>query len=344
MKLLDILLLPFAVLYGAVMRFRNYLYDRDIKKSFSFDTCVLSVGNLSVGGTGKTPMTEYLIRLLSDKYQLTTLSRGYGRKTRGFRLADVGSSARTIGDEPYQYFRKFDDIHVAVGEERALAIPFILAEVPETAIILMDDAFQHRSVLPDFQIMVSDYGRPFYNDHILPAGRLREPRSGARRADAIVISKCPQDLSSAKCEEVIRKTGTYAPDVPVYFTSIAYDEPVCVQGKESVPANVILVTGIANPTPLVTHLKDKLNIAEHLVYPDHHLFTDSDIRLIVSKLKESGTSLLTTEKDLMRLMDPDTWPQLSDVQVFYVPIRVRFLHEEEKFKVQLLNVVEAKCS
>lgn len=319
------------------------MYDREIKKSFSFDTCVLSVGNLSLGGTGKTPMTEYLIRLLSDEYPITTLSRGYGRKTRGFLLADVTSSASTIGDEPYQYFRKFPDIRVAVGEERAVAIPFILAEVPDTAIILMDDAFQHRAVLPDFQLMVSDYNRPFYADHVVPAGRLREPRTGAHRADAIIISKCPNELSKEEREAVIQEAAVYAPGVPVYFTEITYDDTVAVLGDQQKPSRVILVTGIANPAPLVDHLTGKVEMLEHLVFPDHHSFSDSDIRLIIKKLKQSGAALLTTEKDLMRLMEPGTWEHFSDRVVFYVPIRVRFLHGEEKFKSQLLNVVEAKC-
>lgn len=344
MKVLDRLLLPFAFVYGSVMRFRNWLYDRDIRKSVSFDRCLISVGNLSAGGAGKTPMTEYLIRLFRNDYKVATLSRGYGRKTRGFRLAGDEDSARTIGDEPYQYFLKFPDIRVAVGEERAVAVPFILAEAPETEVILLDDAFQHRAVTPDFQVLVSDYARLFTRDHLLPAGRLREPRTGAARADVIVVSKCPSDLTQSESERITREVQAYASDIPVYFTTIDYKEPVNATGIPSENNKRLLVTGIARPEPLVASLSAQYELTGHMVYPDHHNFTRRDIMHIQEQAHSDNAAVITTEKDMMRLMEPGLRELLEDVPVFYVPIQVRFLFEEGKFRTQLLKAAEAAGS
>jgi tetraacyldisaccharide 4'-kinase len=198
MPVLRILLLPVAWLYEGITRLRNWLYDKGYKKSTSFPLPVISVGNLTVGGTGKTPHVEYLVRLLKDQRQLVTLSRGYGRQTKGFLIADEQANAATIGDEPMQFYQKFGhQIKVAVGEKRVPAIEQILRLYPKTEIILLDDAFQHRAVRPCFSILLSDYHRPFYTDFVLPAGRLRESRKGAGRADAVIFSKCPQNLSAA---------------------------------------------------------------------------------------------------------------------------------------------------
>ncbi len=344
MTLLEFILLPFAWLYALIMRFRNWLYDRDIRRSFSFETCVIGVGNLSVGGAGKTPMTEYLIRLLQDDYRLCTLSRGYGRKTRGFRMADENDSAKTLGDEPYQYFRKFERIRVAVGEERAVAIPFILAEAPDTDLILLDDAFQHRAVQPDFQILVTEFGRPFTRDRVMPSGRLREPKGGARRANAIVVSKCPEALTTQEMDGLKQEIGAYAPGIPVYFSSIHYEVPVCVTRPSLPEAEIVLVTGIANPAPLVTHLNHSHQVGEHMAFADHHAFSKDDIRNITGRLEQNNGALYTTEKDLMRLMEPPHWQILSKYPVYYLPIKVRFLQDEQKFNGQVLKVAEAGCS
>ncbi len=331
-------------MYGGIMQFRNYLYDRDLRKSFHFDSCVISVGNLSVGGSGKTPMTEYLIRMFSKKYEVSTLSRGYGRKTRGFRMARENDSAGTIGDEPFQYFTKFSDIHVAVGERRALAIPFILAEEPGTDIILMDDAYQHRSVLPDFQILVTEFSRPFYNDHVMPSGRLREKRKGARRADAIVITKCPDELDVSIQAQMRKETGRYAPGVPLYFTAINYGLPVAASGVFKKNQPLVMVTGIADPAPLASHLQKQYEVREHLQFPDHHSFSKSDIEKISKRLGSNNAALVTTEKDLMRLRESGIWEELNSFTILYVPIEVRFLHDRDKFDAELLKVAESRCS
>ena len=192
MILLRILLFPFSWLYYLITQIRNRLYDRGLKPSVKFELPVICVGNLTVGGTGKTPMIEHLIRLLQNRFKVATLSRGYGRATKGIRIAGPSENASTIGDEPFQFYTKFGKrITVAVGEERALAIPTILQECSDTQIILLDDGFQHRKVSPGFSILLTDYHRPFYNDFLLPSGRLRESRWGAERADVIVVTKCP---------------------------------------------------------------------------------------------------------------------------------------------------------
>ena len=199
MKLLRWLFFPVSILYGLAMRFRNHLYDIGKKPQVEFDRVVISVGNLSMGGTGKTPMVEYLIRLLKADYKLATLSRGYRRKTRGYRMANAEDNAITIGDEPFQYYRKFgNEISVCVGEERVIAIPSAIMENEDIELFLLDDAYQHRKVARDFNILLSDYNQPFYTDYILPTGDLREPRKGAKRADCVIVTKCPDALKRAR--------------------------------------------------------------------------------------------------------------------------------------------------
>ncbi|MEL7146090.1 MAG: tetraacyldisaccharide 4'-kinase, partial [Bacteroidota bacterium] len=222
MKIFKWLLFPFAVLYDLITRLRNHLYNIEYYKSFEFQTNVISVGNLTVGGTGKTPMIEYLIRLLRDQYGLATLSRGYGRKTRGFLQGDFDQTkVHDIGDEPFQYLLKFHDkVGIFVGEERAWAIPGILMERPGTEVILLDDAYQHRTVLPSLSILMTRYDRLFSADFLMPMGRLREARKGASRADAVVVSKCPFNFDEKAIIEDIRKY--IAPSIPVFFTSVAY--------------------------------------------------------------------------------------------------------------------------
>ncbi|NJL11929.1 MAG: tetraacyldisaccharide 4'-kinase [Microscillaceae bacterium] len=228
MKLLwRMLMYPLTFLYCTITSIRNYLYDRGYWKSFSFDLPVISVGNLTVGGTGKTPHIEYLIRFLQAQYELSTLSRGYGRKSRGFRLAQPHDNAQSLGDEPFQLYQKFGTrIGVAVGEDRVAAIPHLLQERPQTQIVLLDDAFQHRPIAPQLNILLTDYGRLFYQDFPFPSGRLRESRRGARRADVIIVSKCSASLSEAEKTRIQENIGAYArKDVPVFFTTIAYESP-----------------------------------------------------------------------------------------------------------------------
>jgi tetraacyldisaccharide 4'-kinase len=220
--LLRILLFPITIIYWMVTALRNHLFDINYSRSFQFEPHVINIGNLSVGGSGKTPTVEYLIRLLKDKYVLATLSRGYRRTTKGFRLADQNDNYLSIGDEPFQYYSKFGhQVSVAVGEDRALAIPSILLERDNTQVILLDDAYQHRTVKPDLNILLTEFKKPFTSDYVLPSGRLRESRNGARRADIVLVTKCPEYVDASVQERLAQEIRKYSgPEVPVFFTRI----------------------------------------------------------------------------------------------------------------------------
>ena len=279
-----------------------------------------------MGGTGKTPAVEYLIRLLRPDHQIVTLSRGYGRRTSGFRIASDTDNASTIGDEPYQFFTKFPDIHVSVGEERAVAIPHILSGLPDTSVILLDDAFQHRAVKPAFSILLTTFARPFYSDFVLPCGRLREARAGAGRADAIVVTKCPQSLSEAEMNDISAHVNPYAAGVPVFFSTIRYGTEVPVIRPLQ---RVILVTGIANATDLLNYVASSYQLVKHMEFADHYRFGGTDISKIVKQAKELDAVVLTTEKDYMRLRDSSfSW---EGVSLHFLPIEMNFLKDGAKF-------------
>jgi tetraacyldisaccharide 4'-kinase len=338
--MLKILLFPFSVLYDIVTRVRNHLYDRGLKPSVRFDLPVIGVGNLSVGGTGKTPMIEYLVRLLMPDYNVATLSRGYGRKTQGFLVANEKESAETIGDEPFQYYKKFSPrVYVAVGEERALAIPLMLQDSDELDVILMDDAFQHRKVRPSLQILLTDYARPFYQDLLLPAGRLRESSGGASRADLIVVSKCPSDLSDDRFMEMEKGIRAIA-EKPVFFSKIIYGNPVPFQ-RTNAPCGekILLITGIADARPLVDHIKRSYSLAAHVDYSDHHQYTAKDMQAILEKAKTDGLSVVTTEKDMVKMDVQEFSALLEQIPFFYIPITVQFLKHEAEFNEIILNHV-----
>ncbi|MBL3655307.1 tetraacyldisaccharide 4'-kinase [Fulvivirga sediminis] len=338
MSFLTVLLYPFAVLYDAITRVRNYMYNIGYKTSFLFEANVISVGNLSVGGTGKTPMVEYLIRLLTQK-RLVTLSRGYGRKTKGFLVAGKDDSAATIGDEPFQIYNKFKDIHVTVGEERAMAIPFILAEFPDTEVILLDDAFQHRPVKPSLSILLTDYNRPFYNDYLLPAGRLRENRKGADRADIIVVTKCPDEIDYEGYENEIRK---YNNDALIAFSTVAYGKPMRWNGaEENAEGEVLLVSGIANPAGLRKYVSEKYKLVDEIIYQDHYKYRAFDLDKIVEAFKQvKGESkfILTTEKDFVKLK-PLLVAKGIDIPLFYLPIETTFVKGGRAFDETVLNSI-----
>jgi tetraacyldisaccharide 4'-kinase len=334
-----ILLYPFAVLYDLITRVRNYLYNTGRRGSIQFDANVISVGNLTIGGTGKTPHIEYLIRILKNHYKVATLSRGYGRKTKGFRLADENSSASSLGDEPFQYYKKFGkEIAVAVGEERALAIPSILMEKEETQVILLDDAYQHRSVRPLLNILLSDYNKPFYEDFLLPAGRLRESRRGANRADLIVVSKCPNNLSQPQQLEITKAVSKYTKsNTPVFFTGIKYGLPIDFSDKQytTIGRKIVLVTGLANAKPLVEYVKQNYTLSKHFEYPDHFDYKSTDVMSICSAFnilnKQNDHILMTSEKDMVKLINPMFKDIISRVPFFYLPIEIYFLKDREKF-------------
>lgn len=351
MKSWQLLLYPLTALYAAITDLRNYFYDHNYRKSFAFETILINVGNITVGGTGKTPHVEYLIRLLKDHYQLATLSRGYGRQTKGFILANPQSTAEQIGDEPLQFYHKFaPQIQVAVGEERALAIPSILLEYPDTQIIILDDAYQHRPVRPNFNILLTDYHRLFYQDYPFPSGLLRESRKGAKRADAVIVTKCPHNLPTDEQSQMETNIRRYTQaETPIFFTSIRYASPdlaAFTQAQAETPnfqSSVLLFSGIAQSQPLENYVAEAFNLAEVMRFPDHHRYTPKDIQAIKDKFKtlpSPSKILLTTEKDYMRLRAPDLQLLLQDTPLFFLPIEVYFLNKGESFNQIIRNLIE----
>jgi tetraacyldisaccharide 4'-kinase len=338
MSILTPLLFPFAVLYDAVTTIRNRLYETGVRPSARFEIPVVGVGNLSVGGTGKTPMIEYLIRLFGDEYRVATLSRGYGRKTRGMRIATPRDNAETIGDEPFQFYRKFKDkVAVAVGEERAFAIPYILSEHPDINLILLDDAFQHRRVKPGFQILLTDYNNLFVDDFLLPAGRLRESKRGAARADAIVVTKCPPaigDDEMISIESSIRRYSSRA----VFFSRIGYGHLLPVtEVAPYKPEKVILVSGIANTVPLEAYIARNYELVRHFSFADHHRYSKADIDAICEAAATTGAVVVTTEKDMVK-MNTETFRSAS-VYLHYLPIEIEFLKDGKEFDELVINAV-----
>lgn len=311
------LLLPFAILYGLGVRLRHFLYDRGWLSSKRYSFPILCVGNLAVGGTGKTPMVEYLVRLLGQE-QVAILSRGYRRKTRGFVLADDSATAMTLGDEPYQYHRKFPRATVAVCESRQEGIERLL-ENPHFKYIILDDAFQHRKVQAGTNLLLTSYDKLYTQDFLLPVGSLRDIRSRARKAQIIIVTKCPE-LTQAEQEKIIQQLKPL-PSQKVYFTSIAYSDRVYSHEdsqalKDFIATPFTLVTGIANPTPLVDFLEKQGASFEHLAYSDHHHFSNRELEL----LRQKGR-ILTTEKDYVRLEGA-----LSTL--YYLPIETQFLNDQ----------------
>jgi len=306
MKLLRIISFPFIPIYYLVTWLRNKCYDAGIFSSKSYDLPIVCVGNLSVGGTGKTPMVEYLIRLLKNDNKLAILSRGYKRKSKGFVLADNTASAETIGDEPMQFFSKFEDITVAVDADRQHGISELLKTNVEA--IVLDDAYQHRKVKAGLHILLTTYANPYFEDYVLPTGNLREPRHGAKRADIIVVTKCPDDISDSDKGKIIKKIKPLK-DQDVFFSSVSYGEiPAEIKKQNS----FALVTGIANPKPLLDYLKSERLNFEHLQFNDHHAFSASEIELL-----KGNACILTTEKDYMRLKS-----HLDNNKLFFLPIEI----------------------
>ncbi|MEP3839010.1 MAG: tetraacyldisaccharide 4'-kinase [Algibacter sp.] len=314
MNIIRKLLLPIVPIYFMVTWLRNKLYDLGIKKSKSYKFPVICVGNLSAGGTGKTPMIEYLIRLLKDDFKVATLSRGYKRKTDGFQLANTTSTADTIGDEPFQFYTKFkDSVIVAVDANRQTGIENLQKKKPN--VILLDDAYQHRKVTPGFSVLLTTYANPFYKDIVLPTGNLREPRSGANRADVIVVTKCPKGLSLNEKSNLVKRIRPEKHQ-HVFFSTIDYSNTVIATDKTERIENLspfTLVTGIANATPLVNYLNAKNLNFEHLNFKDHYNFTLNDIENL-----EQKDVIVTTEKDYMRLKQFESLKP----KLFYLPITV----------------------
>ena len=322
-------LLPFALLYGLVVTIRNKLFDWGVLPSADFDLPVIGVGNLSAGGTGKTPHIEYLIRLLGDDYPLAVLSRGYKRRTHGFALVRADSTTAAVGDEPLQIKRKFPDVVVAVNERRRRGIARIMKEHPEVRVILLDDAFQHRYVKPGLNLLLTEYYFPFFRNFLLPCGTLREPKSQVKRADALIVTKTPPVFSPLDRRAILQSLKPFRIK-SVMFSSLAYSDWVPLQaGKKAVRQNrvktIFLFTGIANTSALEEHLKPQCQELIVTKFPDHHAFRGGDLRKLRKRYEENlsrSKVLITTEKDYMRLQDPRLLKLLSGLPAFYIPVEV----------------------
>jgi tetraacyldisaccharide 4'-kinase len=353
-KFLRIIAFPFSFLYGVFISIRNQLFDIGLLPSHEFEIPVISVGNLSVGGTGKTPHIEYLIRLLRPEFYIATLSRGYGRKTNGFIIADTQSTAADIGDEPLQFKRKYNTVRVAVDARRVNGIRELQKNYPSLQAILLDDAFQHRSVKPGLSIVLTDYSKLYVNDFVLPTGTLREFKSGIIRADIIIITKCPVILLPIERKRLLGEIKPL-PHQHVYFSYIKYGDFQPLNGEQKNPFpkefyfernySIVLLTGIANTSPLDYYLKDKIKNIHRCTYPDHHRFTKKDIedvKKIFNNIAASNKIILTTEKDAMRLKGSEYTEALKDLPVFYIPIEIDF-HDKEKeqFNEQIIHYVRA---
>ena len=345
MPFLRILLFPLAALYRLITDFRNHLYDIGNRPSIEFDRIIVSVGNLTVGGTGKTPMVELLIKLLKPHFKVGVLSRGYKRKTRGFLLAGDDANAENLGDEPMQYHAKFGDkVAVAVGEERALAISEMLLHQPALRVILLDDAYQHRRVKPHLNILLSDYNRPFYKDHVMPLGWLREARKHADRADVIVVTKCPKDLREEEINDIKGEIERYSTQgAQIFFAGINYLEPKALEGEKTLSKQIFLFSGIANSEPLEEYLSQQYTLLGHKKYQDHYSFKEKDLKQIISEFEsfeQEDKCLLTTEKDMVRLVgSKECMRLLKEYPVFYLPIELYFLRNGDFFAQYLLDTV-----
>lgn len=326
--------LPASWLYGSVVRLRNFLYDRGWLRSTRPPVATICVGNLTTGGTGKTPFVEYLVGLLKGSYQMATLSRGYRRRTRGFLLAAPGLTAADIGDEPTQLYRKFPDITVSVGEDRVSAISALMKEKPDTELVILDDAFQHRAVQAHLNILLTDYSQPHTLDRMLPAGNLRDHPSSASRADIHIVTKCPADMSAEEAA-AYRSKLAMDPSKPLFFSHLEYSELRDFHTWEPRPfpagSTVLLVCGIAFPAPLVSHLESKAVAVEMMAFRDHHPFTWADVERIRNRfLKMSGNPALivTTEKDAVRL---EAYRELlADLPIRVQPVAHAFMFSAQQ--------------
>lgn len=329
MKLIQYLLFPLSLVYQIILRFRNYLYDTGVFGVSSFDIPTINVGNLAFGGTGKTPHTEYLINLLKNRYRLGFLSRGYKRKTVGYVFADDKASPSIIGDEPFQIFNKFKEIAVAVSENRVLGIPNLLFDAPETEVILLDDAYQHRALKPGLNILLTEQKQLYTDDFLVPAGYLREYASAANRADLIVVSKCEPGLSASAQEAIIKKLNPL-PHQKVFFSGIQYGElvPFGKSVNYSKQAGVVAFAGIANPSPFETYVRSQFTEVNFKAFPDHHYISETEYQDLLTRfhaLVQTEKILLTTEKDYQKLLESPWAEDLKQYPFYYLPIEVYFL-------------------
>ena len=348
LKLLQILLAPIALVYGVIVKIRNYLFDTHIFKSVEFSKPIICVGNITVGGTGKTPHVEYLLKLLSPTHNVATLSRGYKRKTKGFGNVSTSSTASEVGDEPLQMKLKFPSVNVAVDADRVNGISRLIGENTNLDTIILDDAYQHRWVKPGLLILLIDYNQPITRDYFLPMGRLRDSVKEKRRADIIIITKCPIDLSNEQ-KQSIKIELKVTQNQSIYFTTMVYGNPIPVfkEYAKTLELNkdqeIFAFAGIANPTFFFSYINSKAILIENHTYPDHFTFTKNKIYPIFDsylKSKTLGKAIVTTEKDAARLRDISSLEEDFKKALFFIPIEVHFLDSQENnFNNQILTYV-----
>ncbi len=340
------MLFPFALIYRIIIRLRNLLYDVNLLKSSDFNFPIICIGNVAVGGTGKTPMTEYLIELLQGRYQVATLSRGYKRRTKGFAIAGPQTTAIEIGDEPMQFHQKFPGVTVAVGEERLVAIPQILYQHPNTSVILLDDAFQHRAVRAGLNILLTEYSNLYTRDFMMPSGDLRDERKSSKRAHVIIVTKCPEDLSLEESKKLVTELNPL-PHQQVFFTTIQYGTPYHMfkgdQLKIENDHNVLLLCGIANPMPVKKYLNEHVHSFEMLKFKDHHIFNSTDLNEIQKQFQRNTSSnkiIITTEKDAVRLLKFKN--EMTDLPIYVLPVKHHFLFNESgDFNKKVLDFIDS---
>ncbi len=348
MKFYQALLFPFSLLYGIAMAFRNWLFSCECLPSRKFDTPIIVIGNLSCGGTGKTPHIEYLIRLLQDRFFVATLSRGYGRSSKGFVLASKRSAYKYVGDEPLQYAKKYEDIKVAVDENRVEGVEVLQKKFHKLDVILLDDGFQHRHVKPGLSILLTDFHKLYTDDFVLPSGTLREFSCGARRADIIVVTKTPKVFSPITRRRIIEELHPRQ-NQQIFFSFINYCEPIIVSPSSTTvspysSSMILLFSGIANDYPIREHLRRHCRELDVMQFPDHHPYSLDDLKKIKNRFDALPTRkkvIFTTEKDIMRIKTPELSTFVKRLPLFYLPITIKF-HGDEKslFDQTILNYVE----
>ena len=341
---------PISWLYGLGVRFRNQLFEWGVLKSRSFDVPVIAVGNITVGGTGKTPHVEYLVKLLKEEAQVAVLSRGYKRKSRGYVLADADTRMQDIGDEPYQMHKKFENVYVAVDHNRCAGIEHLITDeaTKDTDVVLLDDAFQHRYVKPGLNILLVDYHRLIIYDRLLPAGQLREPKEGKLRADIVIVTKCPANLKPMEFRVLMKTLELYAYQ-DLYFTTLTYGRMKTLFGNEEKAledlgkkTHVLLLTGIASPKQLTIDLEPHCGDIVQMAFRDHHRFTKRDVERINERFAAmpSPKIIITTEKDATRLSGLDGWSEEAKGALFVLPVEIKFmLEQEKKFNHKIISYV-----
>lgn len=344
LKSFRILLLPFALVYWIIIGIRNWMYDKKILGTASFGLPVICIGNLSVGGTGKSPMVEYLLLQLKDQFKVATMSRGYKRKTKGYALANDNSSALEIGDEPMQFHLKFPGIPIAVGEERVAAIPQLLHDKPETQVIILDDAFQHRAIKAGLNILLTDYNNLFTRDFYMPTGDLRDIKSGYKRADLIVVTKCKPGISIEERKNIIEEINPTTTQ-QIFFTTIEYGNAYHIFSKDTIELSgkdILLVSGIANPASLKKYMESQSNYYETMLYPDHYIYSIDDLENMkkrFEKMESKNKMILSTEKDAVRLTKFKN--ELAVVPFYILPIQHKFLFGQgNDFNKKIINFIQ----